>query len=204
MAEFSVAILCLAGWVFAASAAMKLRSRWAYSSFRDGLRETGLVPGRLLPSIAAVLCWVEVAVAAGLFGAAALTAVAVSGAVPFAESVLGVAAGLTGVLAVGVAVVIRRGAHARCACFGAGSSRPLGRAHLARNLSLMAVVCTGLAAVPQPQPQPILVGTLMAAAVGGVTALLFIRWDDVADLLAPIRQPSAGARDTRQESRDDD
>ena len=146
MAEFSVAILCLAGWVFAASAAMKLRSRWAYSSFRDGLRETGLVPGRLLPSIAAVLCWVEVAVAAGLLGAAALTAVAVSGAVPFAESVLGVAAGLTGVLAVGVAVVIRRGAHARCVCFGAGSSRPLGRAHLARNLSLMAVVCAGLGA----------------------------------------------------------
>ena len=204
MAEFSVAILCLAGCVFAASAAMKLRSRWAYSSFRDGLRETGLVPGRLLPSIAAALCWAEAAIAAGLLGAAVLTAAAISGAVPFAEFFLAVAAGLTGILAAGVAVVIRRGAHARCACFGAGSSRPLGPAHLARNLTLMAVVCAGLAAVPQPQPQPILVGTLVAAAVGGVAALLFIRWDDVADLLAPIRQPPAGARDTRQESRDDD
>jgi hypothetical protein len=204
MAEFSVAILCLVGCVFAASAAMKLRSRWAYSSFRDGLRETGLVPGRLLPSIAAVLCWVEAAIAAGLLGAAALTAAAVSGAVPFAEFALAVAAGLSGVLAAGVAVVIRRGAHARCACFGAGSSRPLGRAHLARNLSLMAVVCAGLAAVPQPQPQPILIGRLLAAAVGGVAALLFIRWDDVADLLAPIRPASAGTHDIRPASRDKD
>jgi hypothetical protein len=202
MGEFSIAVLCLVGYVFAVSAAMKLRSRRAYSSFSDGLRETGLVPERLLPSIAAVLCSAEATIAAGLLTAAALTAVAASGAVPLAESVLIAASWLTGVLTVGVAAVIRRGTQARCACFGAVSSRPLDRTHLVRNLSLLAVVCVGLATVPLTQPRPILVGTLLAAAVSGVAALLFIRWDDLADLLAPIPQPAAGSQVVRLPSRD--
>src|SRR2546430_724829 len=84
MGEFSVAVLCLAGFVFAVSSAMKLRSRRAYMSFRDGLGETGLVPGRLLPFTAAALCWVEAVTGAGLLAAAALTAVAASGAAPLA------------------------------------------------------------------------------------------------------------------------
>ena len=113
-------------------------------SFRDGLRETGLVPGRLLPFTAAALCWVEAVTGAGLLAAAALTAVAASGAAPLAETVLAIAAWLTGVLAAGVAS--RRGSQARCACFGAVTSRPLNRAHLLRNLSLLAVVCAS--AVP--------------------------------------------------------
>jgi hypothetical protein len=201
MDEFSVAVLCLVGYVFAVSAAMKLRSRRAYSSFSDGLRKTGLVPERLLPSTAAVLCSAEAAIAAGVLTAAALTAVAGSGAVPLAESVLIAASWLTGVLTAGVAAVIRRGTQTRCACFGAASSRPLGRAHLVRNLSLLAVVCVGLATVPLTQPRPILADALLAAAVSGVAALLFIRWDDLADLLAPIPQPAAGSQVIQRPSR---
>ena len=49
LSEFSVAILILAACVFAASAAAKLHSRAAYRSFRAGLRETALMPERLLP-----------------------------------------------------------------------------------------------------------------------------------------------------------
>jgi hypothetical protein len=202
MGEFSVAVLCLVGCVFAASATMKLRSRRAYSFFRDGLRETGLLPGRLLPVVAAVLCCVETVIAVSLFVAAALTAAATPGAVPFAEAVLAVAAWLTGVLAVGVATVIRRGAQARCACFGASSGRPLGRAHLVRNLSLLAVVGAGLATVPLGQSRTVAAGMLLAAAIGAVGALLFIRWDDLADLIAPLPQSAVGTRVIRHASRD--
>jgi Methylamine utilisation protein MauE len=202
MDELSVGVLCLAGYVFAASGAVKLRSRRAYSSFRDGLRETGLVPERRLPYITAVLCSAEAAIAAGLLTTAVLTAVAASGAALLAESVLTAASCLTGVLTVGVAVVIRRGTRARCACFGAASSRPIGRAHLVRNLSLLAVVCVGLATVPLTQPRPVMVGTLLAAAVSGVAALLFIRWDDLADLLAPIPRPATGSQVIRLPRRD--
>ncbi|MGH3203738.1 MAG: hypothetical protein ACRDP5_17045 [Streptosporangiaceae bacterium] len=60
----------------------------------------------------------------------------------------------------------------------------------------------GLTTVPLTQPRPIIVGTLLAAAISGVAALLFIRWDDLADLLAPIPQPAAGSQATRRPSRD--
>jgi hypothetical protein len=202
MGEFSVAVLCLAGFVFAVSSAMKLRSRRAYMSFRDGLGETGLVPGRLLPFTAVALCWVEAVTGAGLLAAAALTAVAASGAAPLAETMLAIAAWLTGVLAAGVASLVRRGSQARCACFGAVTSRPLNRAHLLRNLSLLAVVCAGLATVPLARPHPVPAGTLLAVMVGGVAAVLFIRWEDLADLLAPVPRRPADPRLTQRPSRD--
>jgi len=122
---------------------------------------------------------------AALLVADALTVAAVPGAAWLAESALTVTAALTAVLALGVAAVVRRGTRARCACFGARSGRPIGRTHLARNVSLLAVVCAGLVAVPLASRLPSLPGAVLAAATGAVTALLFARWDDIAALFAP-------------------
>jgi energy-converting hydrogenase Eha subunit A len=186
MGDFSIAVLCLAGCVFAASAGVKLRDRQAYRSFREGLRETALVPGSLLSATAAALCGAEAVIAVSLLTVAVLTAAAVTGTKPLAESVLAAAAALTVVLAVGVAAVIRRGTVARCSCFGAGSSRPLGWAHLVRNLSLLTVICAGLAAVPLARGYPALAGAALAAGAGAMAALLFVRWDELVELFAPV------------------
>jgi hypothetical protein len=186
MGEFSILALSLAGWVFAASFAAKLSGRRAYRAFRDGLAETALIPGRILPAAAVSLASAEAAVAACLLTAAALAAAAVPGAAWLAESALAAAAALTAVLTIGVAVAVHRGTRARCACFGPASSRPLGRAQLARNLSLLAVVCAGLAAVALAHGHSPLAGAMLAAAGGAVAALLFIRWDDLTELFAPI------------------
>lgn len=182
MTEFSVAILILAACVFAASAAAKLRSRAAYRSFRAGLRETALMSERLLPTAVTALPGAEAVTAVGLATAAVLVATAGTGANPAAEAALTVACLLTAALTAGVALVIHRGTQARCACFGAGSTRPLGGAHLFRNLALLAVLAGGLASNPLSHRHPGPVGTLIAVTVGAVAALPFIRWEDLAEL----------------------
>lgn len=70
MDEFSIVVLSMVGCVFATSAVAKLRSRPAYSAFRDGLTETRLIPRRMLGRAAASLAGAEVAAAAGLVVAA--------------------------------------------------------------------------------------------------------------------------------------
>jgi len=191
VSEFSIAILSLAACVFAASAAAKLRSRRAYQSFRAGLRDTALMPERLLPVAVAALPGAEAVTATSLATTAVLAATAGSGANPAAEAALTCAGLLTAALVAGVAVVMRRGTRAHCACFGTGAGRPLGGAHLIRNLALLAVLATGVAGTPLGHGRPALVGTVVAAAAGAVAALVFIRWEELAELLAPI--PSARA-----------
>jgi hypothetical protein len=185
MDELLIAALSLAGSVFAASSAAKLSGRRSYRSFRDDLAEARLIPGRMVPAAAAWLAGTEASAAAGLLAAIALTMAATPRAAWLAESALTVTAALTAALALGVAAIVRRGTRARCACFGARSGRPLGRAHLARNLSLLAVVCTGLVAAPLAHGRPPLPGAVLAVLGGAVTALPFIRWDDIAELFAP-------------------
>jgi hypothetical protein len=185
MYELSIIALTLAGCVFAVSSIGKLSGREAYRSFRDQLAETRLIPDNTVPATAAWLAGLEASAAAALLVADALTVAAVPGAAWLAESALTVTAALTAVLALGVAAVVRRGTRARCACFGARSGRPIGRTHLARNVSLLAVVCAGLVAVPLASRLPSLPGAVLAAATGAVTALLFARWDDIAALFAP-------------------
>src|SRR5580658_653827 len=205
MEEFSIVVLSLAACVFAASAAAKLKSRRGYRAFRSGLGDIELVPVRLLPTAAASLAATEVVTAAGLLAAAALIAAPAPGATWLAESALAAAAALTAVLATGVGVVIRRGIQARCACFGARSTRPLGLVHLARNVCLVAVICAGLTGVPLAHGRPPLAGTILAAVAGALAALLFVRWEDLAELFAPIPAPipaaGAAAPATRQPAR---
>jgi hypothetical protein len=192
MDELSVVALTLAGCVFVVSSIGKVSGRRAYHSFRDQLAETGLIPKSMLRATAASLAGTEAAVAAALLSADALIVAATPGAAWLAESALIVTAALTATLALGVAAVIRRGTTVRCACFGAQSARPLGPVHLARNLSLLAVICAGLVAAPLASGRPWPPAAALAALAGAITALLFVRWDDIAALFAPL--PTASRR----------
>jgi hypothetical protein len=198
MDELSIIALTLAGCVFAVSSAGKLSGRRAYRSFRKEFAKAGLIPESMVPAAAASLVGIEMSAAAALLTADALTMVAAPGAAWLAESALTLAAALTAVLVLGVAVIVRRGTRAPCACFGARSGRPLGRFHLARNVSLLAVVCTGLVAARLASGRPSVPGAVMAALAGAVTALLFVRWDDIAELFAPF--PAAARQQARRES----
>jgi hypothetical protein len=185
MSDLTLAVLGLAGSLFAASATAKLRSRRAYRSFRDEIRGTGLLPTRQLPAGAALLAAAEAVMAAGLLAAVGLTA-AGPGLIWPAELALAAATILAAVLTAGVAVAVRRGTRARCVCFGARSERPLGRMHLVRNLSLLAAVSAGLAGAALARGRPSPPEAAVAFAVGVVAALLFIRWEDLAELVMPI------------------
>jgi hypothetical protein len=112
-----------------------------------------------------------------------------------AASVLLGGAVLAGALSAGVAVIVRRGTRARCACFGSASARPLGGAALARNLALLVVFAAGsLASVLGLGDAPI-AGSLVAVAAGGIAGLVFVHLEDVVDLFTG--SPVAGSPVTR-------
>jgi len=158
MAELVIAALMTAVVTYGVSAASKLRSGQAYRAFRAGLAATALVSRPLTGLAAAVLVTAEMA-ATGLCAAA-----------------------LMAVLTAGVAVAVRRGVTAPCACFGSGGRAPLGGVHLARNAYLLAVLVTGVASAGLQRWQPGVAAAVLAASAGGVSALLLTRLDDVAAL----------------------
>jgi hypothetical protein len=187
--NFVIAVLTIAATVYGASAGAKLRGRHAYRSFRAGLAETALVPARRLPVTSAALVGAE-AVVAGLAIAALATTTLPTGAAVVADGALGGAAMLTSALGAGVAIVIRRGTRARCACFGSSSARPLGGAHLIRNAGLLVVLLAGLVSSELGHGRPGLAMAAVAVAVGGVAGLLLTRFDDLIELFKPIAQAS--------------
>ncbi|TWD82533.1 methylamine utilization protein MauE [Kribbella amoyensis] len=96
----------------------------------------------------------------------------------------------TAVLLVGFTVVqvvvLRRGERVACRCFGA-SSAPISRAHVVRNLLMLAVGGIGLLAPESATGDP--AGIPLAALVAVVVALLLIRFDDLVSLVAPRPRP---------------
>ena len=202
MGDVALAVLTLGAWVFAVSAGSKLRGRRAYRGFVAGLRETGLIPARALPATAALLAGGEALIAAILAVLAVVTGVAgEQGVLPAAQGALACAAALTAMLAAGVAATIRSGARARCACFGARAGRPLGRAHLARNAGLLAVLVTGLVACRLAHGQPVPAAAALAAATGSLAALVIIRWEDLADLFVAVPGAAASPRHPAETAR---
>jgi hypothetical protein len=191
MTELVIAVLALAACVYGASSGAKLASGRSYRAFRDGLGETALVPGRLLPATAVVLTGAEAGVAAVLAAATILCGAGLAGSVPVAAVALACAAGLTGVLAAGVTVVIRSGTRAACACFGARPGRDLGRSHLVRNAGLLALLVTAFVGNALGNGRPPVAATVVAVLTGVVTALLVIRFDDLVALFAPVPHEAA-------------
>ena len=193
MTELGIAILALAAIVYGASATAKLRSRAAYRSYQAGFRETALAPPRRLAAAAAGLAVSEVTVTC--LSAAGIVMTLLDSATTVAILALAAAALLTGVLAVGVATVLRRGTQARCACFGSGADRPLSGAHLARNLSLFAVLLVGLMASTLANGRPGMAAATVAAGAGAAAGLVITRLDDIIALFAPV--PAGGASAAR-------
>jgi hypothetical protein len=184
-------VCVLAALVFGASAASKLGSPGAYRRFRAAMADTGLLPPRLRAPSTAGLAGAELIAALSL-GAAAVSMVtgarSLGAVVPVA---LGLATLLAGLLVTGVAVLVRRGVPARCACFGASVSEPIGVRHLVRNLVLLGIVLLGLAgSLAGPGGGQAGLGpagaVVMAAGTGGCGALLIVCWEDLAVLVTPV------------------
>jgi hypothetical protein len=183
VAECLIAILVQAACVFGASAFAKVRSRDAYRQFLAGLSPTSLIAPSRLPLVAAVLAAAELAVASGLAVAALLVMMSSPAARTTSLTSLLAGAALISVLTIGVAVVVRRGVSARCACFGASSGHPIGVAHLIRNTLLLAAGIAGLAiSWISGNWQVTAAGAGIAVLVGMVAALPIVRWEDLADL----------------------
>jgi hypothetical protein len=99
---------------------------------------------------------------------------------------LALTGGLLAVFTAGVALAVRRGTGARCACFGA-AEQPLGARHLVRNGLLLAAVGVAALGIAVASAQPLgPAGTAMAVSAGAVGALLLIRLDDLVDLFMPV------------------
>jgi hypothetical protein len=169
--------------VFAVSALGKVRGVSAQRSFAESLRPLGLLPGRVVPAVAGLVTVAELTVLFGLTGAVA-GLVDLVPAVPVVRlGGVAAAAALLCVFTGGIALALRRGSTARCACFGA-ESRPLGGRHLVRN-GLLLLITAGALATPATTVEP--AGALLAAAAGTLVALVLIRLDDLVELFTPAR-----------------
>jgi hypothetical protein len=191
MIELVIAVLSTSAGVYGTSAGSKLVSGTNYRAFRDGLAETALVPGRLLAVTATALACGEAAVAIIQVTAAIAAVTGAPGSVPTATIALGCAIALTSVLAAGITVVIRSGRHATCACFGARSGRQLNGSHLARNAGLLVLLLVAMVGNQIRHGRPVPAAAIVAIAAGAIIALLLIRFDDLAELFAPLRREIA-------------
>jgi len=188
--ELVYAVLAIVAVVYGSSGLAKLRGRTAYQSYRAGLADTSLVPGRSLTAVAAILAGCEAAIALSALAALVLGAAGVSG--PDASaSALSVAAALTLVLVLGVVAVLRGGRTARCACFGSSVARPLGAIHLVRNTAILAAIVVGLTVDLLSPARSSGAGTAIAIVAGVVLGALTIRLDDLAELFMPIEAAKA-------------
>ncbi|MEQ4304195.1 MauE/DoxX family redox-associated membrane protein [Plantactinospora sp. B6F1] len=167
MAYLMISCGVLLAVVFGWSAGSRLRSRAAFREFADSLaplvRRTGPVAGLLTVAEALVPPLLLAAPAWGF----------------------GLATGLLGVLATGVALVVRRRLEVRCRCFGGGPAR-LGVRHVVRNLSLFLVGGTGLlAALSTGAARPVDgAGVLLSAGAAVILATFVIHLDDIVELWA--------------------
>ena len=190
MAELAIAALMTAVVTYGMSAAAKLRSGRAYRDFRSGLAAMALVGRPLTGPVAATLAAAE-AVVAALCATALIMAFLPRPGAPSGPALTGAAlagaAALATVLTAGVAVAVRRGVTAPCACFGSGGRSPLSGVHLTRNAALLAILVAGAASLGLERWPPGPAAAALAAAIGGVAALLLTRLDDLTMLFRTAR-----------------
>lgn len=173
-----VSVLC--GLVLLVSAVSKLRGRADYAEFVASLPAFGL-PARWTRQFAAATVVAEFVITALLLPAAALIAFG-SDARWLAGAGLVLAAGLFGVLTAAVRRAVARRSGAVCRCFGPART-PLARRHVVRNGVLLLVAVAGLASsVVDTAVDPAVAA--LAAAVGALGAVLVVRFDDLAELVA--------------------
>ncbi|WP_229398343.1 MauE/DoxX family redox-associated membrane protein [Micromonospora okii] len=181
MPYLALAVRCLIGAVFLASALSKVSGRRALPAFVASLRALRLLPARAVKPVAVLIVATEFTLC-GLLAAPVPTAAAVG---------LAGAAALLLVFAAGIGTAVRRGTSAPCRCFGA-STTPLGGRHVARNLLL-----AGIAGLAAPATAPGVggatpTGLLLAATAGLVVAALVVALDDLAALFTAVPQRPTG------------
>jgi hypothetical protein len=181
--------------VLLVSVISKTRGRSAFAVFRHWVGELRVVPERLSATVAATLTAGE-AVALALL---VVPATAVAG--------LALTAAIMLVFAAAIAVIIRRGVSVPCRCFG-GSSRPMGRLEIARNL-VLALLAASTAAVALLTSAPGLSaphasapGAVAAIAAGAALAAAAVRLDRLPAAVSR-RRPADGA-DRRRPPEDDE
>ncbi|MFI7536143.1 MauE/DoxX family redox-associated membrane protein [Streptosporangium sp. NPDC049376] len=165
---------CLLAVVFLMSTVGKARSPALFRAFAKSLRDLRVLPAGGETAAAALI------VAAEATGGVLLVfdATATGGAL--------LSAALLTVFAVVIAWSTSRGGSAGCRCFGA-STRPLGRAHVVRNV-LLALVAVFVAVASHDQ-RLLAPGTAVALITGGAVALVVARLDDIVDLFGASPDP---------------
>jgi hypothetical protein len=130
--------LCLLT-VFALALAGKVSGREAFAAFTRSLRAMAVLPE---PAVA------PAARASVVAEALVVVLLAIPARYPAAAG-FAVAVGVLAVFTAAILRSVRRGNSVPCRCFGA-SSTPLGTRHVVRNIVLIAVALTGLAATLRP------------------------------------------------------
>ncbi|MFB4298829.1 MauE/DoxX family redox-associated membrane protein [Actinomadura sp. NTSP31] len=168
MPYVELAARCVLGLTFLVAVAGKLRGRNAFRAFRRSV--PGLAPGLPPAATSAAVVAAEAAVVVLLaIGSTAPAGLALAGAVLLA-------------FALAIHRALRTGRRATCRCFGTGAA-PVGRVHVARNLALATVAAGGLAAHLAAPGTAHPAGAAVAVAAGGVLTLVFLFFDELADLL---------------------
>ncbi|TDD60289.1 methylamine utilization protein MauE [Kribbella antibiotica] len=166
--------LCLA-FVFGQSAVSKTGSK-AFRDFAGSAGPLEILPtGLRVPAAAGVVVaevTLTVALLVGAFSAS-LRFVASAG---FLLAVL-----LLLSFTAAIVVTLRRGIRKPCKCFGAATT-PLGRAHVVRNVLLLAAAVAGLVAGATRPESVEPAGFAIAAVAGLVGGLLVTRFDDLVEL----------------------
>lgn len=162
----TVGAVVLCGLVLLVSAVSKVRTRSDYADFVASVPAFG-VPARWTRPFAVLTVMAEFGIPLLL-----LTGYRTAGLV--------LAAGMFAVLTAVVWRAVSRRSGAVCRCFGRARTT-LTHRHTARNAFLLAVAVFGLAA-PDVAADPVV--AWLAAAMGAIGAVLVVRFDDLADLVA--------------------
>jgi methylamine utilization protein MauE len=152
--------------VFAISAVGKLRTAAVRAAFRRSVTDMAVLPARAVSPVAVTVPIAE---------AAAVVLLVVP---PTAQLGGVLALGLLAAFTTGIVLVLRRGTRAGCLCFGT-TERPYGPRHLFRNGLLGAAAAAAAVLSGRPTDLPV---TLIAIAVGAVTALVVVTFDELLDL----------------------
>lgn len=171
----STGAVVLCGLVLLVSAASKVRGRSDYAEFVASVPAFG-IPARWT-RLFAVLTVVAEFVIALLLLASLFT-----GFWPAAAGLV-LAVGMFGVLTAVVWRAVSRRSGAVCRCFGRTRTK-LAPRHVLRNAFLLAVAAAGLVALSVVDVSADPVAVWLAAVVGAVGAVLVVRFDDLADLVA--------------------
>ncbi|PWK85036.1 hypothetical protein C8D88_107243 [Lentzea atacamensis] len=171
----STGAVVLCGIVLLVSAVSKVRSRSDYAEFVASVPAFG-IPARWTRLFAVLTVVAEFATAA------LLLASVFTGYWP-AVAGLALAVGVFGVLTAVVWRAVSRRSGAVCRCFGRARTT-LAHRHIVRNAFLLAVAAAGLVALSFVDSVTDPAALWLAAAVGAVGAVLVVRFDDLADLVA--------------------